>query len=532
MRFLLIVVLGLGIFFRFANLDYKVFWFDEAFTSLRASGYTEQEVVQHFIPPSVISVTELQRYQHPESTRSIIDTLQSLAKEDPQHSPLYYILAQVWFKYIGSSITAARLLSALISLLALPSAYWLCQELFVETGVFTSSLPTWMAIGLIAISPFQVLYAQESRHYGLWGVTTLLSTAALVRAIRLNNSVSWGIYALTLTINLYTFPFSGLVAIAHGISVVAISSRQSKTLIAYLQASLLGVIAFLPWAAVIATNLSQAHSVTIWTNYSVPLSDLLSGWVKSFGCIFFDVNLKSLDLYVHLVLLALVGYALYCLCSQTPKLVWLAIAVLISVPALSLMLPDLFLGGQRSTRTRYLIPSLLLVQLAVAYLLSHKLSYSFKSSHQYLWRAIAVILISGSVLSCIVSAKTPIWWHKDRSRENIAIAQTINQATDPLLISDAETGALLSLSHLLKPTVQILIRPRCYTCRIPASKGVILSALNSLDSSDTFLFHPNPPEEWLQELAKQQTYKLEPVVYTDAEFAKDKPALWRVISLN
>jgi uncharacterized membrane protein len=34
LRFFIIILLFLGIFFRFVNLDQKVYWIDEAFTSL------------------------------------------------------------------------------------------------------------------------------------------------------------------------------------------------------------------------------------------------------------------------------------------------------------------------------------------------------------------------------------------------------------------------------------------------------------------------------------------------------------------
>ncbi len=40
LRFLIVMLLMVGIFFRFFNLDRKVYWHDETFTSLRISGYT------------------------------------------------------------------------------------------------------------------------------------------------------------------------------------------------------------------------------------------------------------------------------------------------------------------------------------------------------------------------------------------------------------------------------------------------------------------------------------------------------------
>ena len=534
MRFLIVVILVLGIFFRFANLDRKLFWYDEAFTSLRASGYTEEEVVKHFAQTSVVSVTELEQFQHPNFKKSSIDTIQSLAKEDPQHPPLYYLLAKFWFQGIGSSIATTRLLPAFLSLLAFPSIYWLCQELFVKTGLFNSSLPAWVAIALVAVSPFQILYAQESRQYILWGVTTLVSTTALLRAIRLNTKFSWGIYALTLAMDLYTFLFAGLVAIAHGIYVIVMSKfRLNKTLIGYLGASLLALIAFLPWAIVVKINLSQAAKVTNWTNITtITKSALVNSWVSIYGRNFLDFNIPSLDLHLHRTLLILVGYAFYCLFRQTPISVWLLITLLTLVPALALILPDLISGGMRSITARYFIPSLLAVQLAMAYLLSHKFtSISLKFPTKRLWQLIALVVISGSILSCAVSSQRSIWWHRILANENLTVAPIINQATRPLLVSDAETASLMSLSHLLKSSVQIFIRPRCNTCNI-ASSGINLSVFEGLDGfSDVFLFRPDPPKELLSELKKQEKYKFEPVAMSASAWAKNKPALWKVIKL-
>ncbi|HEY9735675.1 MAG TPA: hypothetical protein V6D06_05305, partial [Trichocoleus sp.] len=40
------LALTLGILLRFVGLGHQPYWYDEAFTSLRAAGYTEAEVVQ------------------------------------------------------------------------------------------------------------------------------------------------------------------------------------------------------------------------------------------------------------------------------------------------------------------------------------------------------------------------------------------------------------------------------------------------------------------------------------------------------
>ena len=62
LRFLIIVLLVLGIFFRFVNLDRKFYWWDETYTSLRISGYTETELVQQVSGGHVIGIKDLQKY--------------------------------------------------------------------------------------------------------------------------------------------------------------------------------------------------------------------------------------------------------------------------------------------------------------------------------------------------------------------------------------------------------------------------------------------------------------------------------------
>lgn len=56
-RFFIILLLVLGVFFRFVNLDRKVYWYDETATSLRISGYTWAE--QHQLFDHVISIEDL-----------------------------------------------------------------------------------------------------------------------------------------------------------------------------------------------------------------------------------------------------------------------------------------------------------------------------------------------------------------------------------------------------------------------------------------------------------------------------------------
>ncbi|MEG4330199.1 hypothetical protein Q5688_33505, partial [Microcoleus sp. herbarium5] len=65
----------------------------------------------------------------------------------------------------------------------------------------------------LAVSPLHVLYAQEARPYSLWSALILLSCASLLRALRLQNKLSWSIYAVANIMGFYTHFFSLLVAL-------------------------------------------------------------------------------------------------------------------------------------------------------------------------------------------------------------------------------------------------------------------------------------------------------------------------------
>lgn len=541
LRFLVIVVLVLGVFFRFVNLDRKVYWIDEAYTSLRISGYTEAELVQQVSEGQVIGIKNLQKYQRTNSEKGVIDTIKGLAVEEPQLPPLYFVMARFWVQMWGYSVAVMRSLPALINLLAFPCIYWLCLELF------ESSLTRWVAkptasaaLALFAVSPFHVLYAQEARLYSLWTVTILLSSASLLRAMRLNTWRSWGIYAATVALGLYSCLYFALVAIGHGIYVVATVSdlalpkalrlRVSKTVAAFVLASVAGLLAFSPWIVVLITNWHNVSNKTSWLTpkEALSVSVLVRVWVGNLSRVFIDFGfienlppIYSIPLRaISLILLIMVGYSIYFLCCDTPRRVWLFILTLIGTTALALILPDLISGGLRSTVSRYLVPCYLGVQLAVAYLFATQItSTSIDTQRQKLWRLAMITLVSVGVLSCTISSQAETWWTKYNNYENPQFARIINSASQPLLLSDTKAdlvnfmtiGTLLSLSYLLEPKVQLQLVVEPNIPKIPNG------------FSDVFILL-KPSEALRYGLEKDQNYKIEDV-YPDKP---DKVQLWKL----
>ena len=495
----ILTVLIIGIFFRFINLDKKAYWGDEAFTSLQIAGYTASELEREFFNGQVISVKDLQEYQNINPNKNLGYTIKALSKD--VHPPLYYILLKFWASCFGSSVAAIRGFSAVISLLVFPSIYWLCRELFKSPAV------GWIAIGLIAVSPFHLLYAQEARMYSLWTVTILLSSAALLAAIRLKTKLSWGIYAASLAIGLYSFLFTGFVAIGHGIYVfVTEGFRLSKTFIAYLFASLASLLAFTPWLLTMMANRSSFESATSWSSENMPLSSLVTNWIYNLSYGFADFwyiftyfpNSPfnwGFGKYLIPLILILVGYSIYVLCRQTPVRIWLFVLTLMGTTTVAIVLPDLFSGGYRSIMARYFVPCYIGMELAVAYLLGTKInSIPANNWTQHLWKLLVIALLSVGVLSGTISSQAETWWSKrTTSYDEIQAASIINKASQPLFIAE-NLFRTLPLSHRLAPNIKILVVNQANVPKIPE------------EFSQVFFYQPS--NNLKVKLEQEQKYKI------------------------
>ena len=75
-----------------------------------------------------------------------------------QHPPLYYLLLHVWIALRGDSPYAVRLLSVLLGTATIPVIYGIGKRL-------SDPLMGFAAAVLLAVSPFHIRFAQETRMY-------------------------------------------------------------------------------------------------------------------------------------------------------------------------------------------------------------------------------------------------------------------------------------------------------------------------------------------------------------------------------
>ncbi|MGL5873034.1 MAG: glycosyltransferase family 39 protein [Xenococcaceae cyanobacterium] len=213
-RFFIIILLILGIFFRFSQIDRKVYWFDEVYTSFRAAGYTSQQIDRSIFQNKLIAPADLQKFQQIKPKSTLTETISSLVTEDPQHPPLYFSIARVWMQMFGGSLTASRSLPALLSLFSLPLMYGLAKELFASKSIAA------IATALLALSPFDILFAQTARQYSLLTSVVIGSSYFLLKAIKKSSWTNWILYSLACAVGLYTHPFFGLTSIGHAVFII------------------------------------------------------------------------------------------------------------------------------------------------------------------------------------------------------------------------------------------------------------------------------------------------------------------------
>jgi len=506
-----VLVVLLGLVLRFMSLGQGLYWYDETITSLRIAGYTEAEAVQTLSAAPVSTPANLQRYQVPAPGRGLSATLHSLRSEDPQHPPLYYLLAHVWMRIFGPSVSAIRSLSAVLSLLVLVGMAWLCWELF------RTRLALWLGLAIVAISPIHLVYAQEARQYSLWSALILLASAALVRSWRQPAIKNWAVYTSLLALNWYTFLLTGGVVAAHGLFVLLGWRRGQRSATVAFSLAVLGSIAlFAPWLIWISSNLGHGYSNVSWTALWRSPFSVAKTFFHNLTLPFIDFGVRGFTPQflwpVYLLVLVLLGYSLWIAICQLESATRNFIFCLAGVPAGLLVLPDLVSGGLRSATPRYLIPTFLGIQLLVIAMLTLKWNSKTNGARRSPWVAslLFLSLVLSGVISGAVLRQAPVWWHQAANGGVLEVSRRVTSYPDPVLISDAELGDLLALSYYLPPDLPLQLRPQCWTCRINREFRQIPYLPTPLPQAKTVLLHnPKPSQAWLARLLGNPVYQLE-----------------------
>ncbi|MBO6935447.1 MAG: hypothetical protein JJ863_10750 [Deltaproteobacteria bacterium] len=486
------------------DLEGALVWHDEVFTQVFAAGHGASDWLPLF-DGEVRPITELREARVLDPDRSALDTAIGLARDEPQHPPLYYAAARAF----GSVVTAPdvtgaakklRWLSWLCSLLAIAAMGWCAREVFggrrsavddrksgvgdrkpvvgdrssasaSESESASVLRPRVLAaVALFAVSPFHVLYAQEAREYALWTAFVLASTAALLRARRVASLGSWLLYAILQVIGFYTSFAMLTVAVAHALFVgvrdlprVRADANVRRSFVHAFGAWLLGAVLFLPWALLLLEHWEAFRASMAWSrDIAIPRSEVLATFGLNLTRPFVELGADELSLGVAVVgcfVLTTLAAGLTTL-RRRPEALALVVALFVA-PLFFYLVPDLVGGGIRSLSARYLIPSLLALQLAAAAMVPTEVDSLTRADRRVRTFALAALLMLG-VFGSVRAARSPAPWTKGISRPLPAIAAALEPYPGALVVVDHERhhpGTILTLSGMLADTTQVQLLP-------------------------------------------------------------------------
>ncbi|MGB3311096.1 MAG: glycosyltransferase family 39 protein [Nodosilinea sp.] len=452
-----IAAIAVGLVLRFANLDRKAYWHDEAYTSLRVAGYLGPAVGEAVVDRPDLTAADLQSYQHMPPTPSLVDTWNALSAH-PEHPPAYYLLAHGWGRLFGASVGGYRAIAAIFGVIALPLMFWLARQLFPSQPAIA-----WIATALVATSPVHLIYSQEAREYTLWIVGLLLAHGTLWRALRQKALSAWGLYGLALGLAWYGSLMTGLLGLSHGVFMV-LSERRPRAWVGFGLAQGLGLGLFVPWLWTIISRWQRLREVTDWSNAPAPLAFLAKLWGLHYSAVVIDFNVPldhPLSRLGPALVLGLVAIALVYLWRSYPRSTALFLGCGLLIPPLVLIGNDVIRAAQLSRNTRYFFPSLVLLPLAIAPLINHWLTTP-RRPVKALGATLLALLLALGVASGVANNRALTWWNKSVGYANIYIADYLNQTTQPLLVLEASGIALgdaLSLSHYLSPDTPLWLLP-------------------------------------------------------------------------
>ncbi len=221
------------------------------------------------------------------------------------HPPFYYLLLHGWMDLFGTSNLAIRSMSALFGLLCLPLAFVLGRR---RGG----SLLGWIAVSVVALSPFAVRYSAEARMYSLIMLLVFAGWLLLDDLVRLHRSslVRHAALVLITAALLYTQYWSLWLCAAIGLVMLWFAFRSddlttrsaARRVVVCL---LCGLVLFLPW---LPTMLYQsAHTGTPWASAMRPTA--MIAWTL---CVFAFGDYADAALFAGVllitILLALFAY--------------------------------------------------------------------------------------------------------------------------------------------------------------------------------------------------------------------------------
>ena len=250
-----VLVLVIGVSFKFYHIDYRYFWVDEIHTVAQTSGLNDEGIDQ------LAPVNEIASLDYYKSLLHLNDLHQTLAQQlkgqaqTVNLNPLHYFLLAFWYRLAGDSVIALRGFSIFFFLLSLPFIFLLAKKLF------NNNLSSWIAVSLFSVSLYAQYYSHEARYITLTIFFIVASSYFLLEALDRKKIYWWLGYVVTGALALYASAILGLLLIAHFLFVLI--SRKEKFLPFFISICAIFLL-YLPWLFFIVSSLGSVEESLSW----------------------------------------------------------------------------------------------------------------------------------------------------------------------------------------------------------------------------------------------------------------------------
>jgi len=470
--YVLLAIIVLGVWFRFAGLGLKPVWYDEVASFLYLGGGTQAQLDRLYDGRALRVDELLGTFQG--GTRSatagtpttspatVADVVRAVAADEPQSGALYFALVKALVADTDNP-AHVRALSAVASTLSLLLLGLLAWRLFDRDTAL-------VAVALAALSPLEIRFAHEARPYALCAALLLASALAAVRARHARDARAWLLYALCLTAALWAHPIA-LVAVP-GLLALAVTSTQDhahlyrrQTWRAGLLATAAALIAWIPWALVCWSAYPKIQRLTAWSSEAIGLDGLARGWLGALTSLFFrprgeggllpsdlpEAASTALSIALASLAVAIAVAALVSIARHRDRSARRYVILLVVLPWLAFATWDVVLGGRRSTVPRYLIPAWAALQMAVAYWLMRS------GARRGLRDLLLVLLLTLGASTAWHTQAARGWWDTDVPRL-LAVqeaAAAINAIPGAVVVTDAQPLSVLEFARHLHPQTSL-----------------------------------------------------------------------------
>lgn len=320
-----VVLLALGGALRLYRIGEKGFWWDEVRTveSAVAPGFQTDLPFETLIDPAPSLRLRFRHASFPESLKALRETF---------HPPLFYLVIGSWFRLTHFSQKEG--------LLRIPVAFFgnLAILLVLILGrVLVSWRVGTVAALFLTLSPFQVSFSQELRHYTLLTIWALLAYLMLVFVLRPKSRWAPLLLGLCIAAALYTHYFAFLIPLSQ-LFYILTSPRARPFLKQWIKGILLAFfLVALYLLRLLIIQRKVASSIWIWEGALFPqlLESLFSLPVKvllgpGIGLLFYRLSRlqQCFWLLAGIVWIAVWLYGLYRWLKTDPKrldIIWLLV---------------------------------------------------------------------------------------------------------------------------------------------------------------------------------------------------------------